>query len=113
MYNNHSNSHNFSEYLYSILSEHPPHSLSFSKNDETNEVPVSPQVVQNIDKTRCFQCNKKLKLTNQFDCKCLAFFCKEHKYPNTHKCSYDYKTEVREKLKLNNPTVAGNKLTKC
>ena len=37
-------------------------------------------------------CNKKLKITDM-SCKCEKIFCKIHKFPEDHKCSFNYKSE--------------------
>ena len=47
---------------------------------------------------RCFICRKKLGLM-VFTCKCSNnFFCAEHKLPELHNCSFDFKTEGLNKL---------------
>tara|TARA_B100000902_G_scaffold372649_1_gene399839 strand:- start:115 stop:336 length:222 start_codon:yes stop_codon:yes gene_type:complete len=43
-------------------------------------------------------CTKKIKITD-FACKCEIFYCKFHKDPLNHKCSYDYK-ETNNKQKI-------------
>ena len=43
-------------------------------------------------------CTKKIKITD-FACKCENFYCKIHKNPLNHKCSYDYK-ENNNKQKI-------------
>lgn len=37
-------------------------------------------------------CNKKLKLTDMY-CKCEKIFCKIHKFPEDHKCDFNYNSE--------------------
>lgn len=42
-------------------------------------------------------CKRKLKLTDQ-ECKCGKTFCKFHKFPENHKCNYNYKSqEIKNK----------------
>ena len=46
-------------------------------------------------------CKKKLTLTD-FNCRCGNRFCGAHRYPETHKCSFDYhafaKTQLQTQL---------------
>jgi len=44
-------------------------------------------------------CNKKLKITD-YPCKCGIIYCKFHRDPLIHNCSYDYKENT---LKQNQP----------
>ena len=54
----------------------------------------------NIEKTECKEkkicnyngCQRKLKLTDQ-QCKCQKTFCRFHKFPEDHKCDYNYKSQ--------------------
>lgn len=61
---------------------------------------------------RCEKCQKKLRLAQQFQCKCKAFFCSIHKYADTHACSFDFKKEWRDALDNKNPKVNGKKIEK-
>ena len=52
------------------------------------------------------ECKKKLQLTD-FKCKCNNTYCSKHRLPETHSCSYDYKTSGRDLLvKQNQPCIA-------
>jgi len=42
---------------------------------------------------------KKIKLTD-FACKCEKYFCKFHKDPLNHNCSYDYKETNKKQKKI-------------
>lgn len=48
-------------------------------------------------KKRCSVCNKKLGLL-PFECKCGKLFCIKHKDPEAHDCTYDFKSESKERL---------------
>ena len=61
---------------------------------------------------RCEKCQKKLRLAQQFQCKCRAFFCSAHKYADTHACSFDFKKEWRDALDSKNPKINGKKIEK-
>jgi len=63
-------------------------------------------------KMRCYVCGKKLGLTTTYECRCGGNFCPKHRYPETHTCSFDYKTEGRRMLARNNPVVTAPKLPK-
>lgn len=44
-------------------------------------------------------CNKKIKLTD-FACKCEKYYCKLHKDPLNHNCSYDYKENNNKQKRI-------------
>ena len=46
---------------------------------------------------KCFECNNKLGLFH-FDCKCEKMFCTKCRYPEIHKCTFDFKKDGRKKL---------------
>ncbi|XP_015913773.1 AN1-type zinc finger protein 4 [Parasteatoda tepidariorum] len=61
---------------------------------------------------RCTTCSKKTGLATSYTCRCGKNFCASHRYAETHHCTYDYKTEGRRLLQLNNPVVTASKLPK-
>ena len=60
---------------------------------------MNSQENKTCTKLRCsFEgCKKKLSMLNQYKCRCGLMFCSKHKLPESHDCSYDYKSD---KLKL-------------
>jgi hypothetical protein len=46
---------------------------------------------------RCYECNKKIGLTG-IQCRCQYYFCGLHRYPNEHKCTFDYVNMERKIL---------------
>ncbi|XP_022525218.2 AN1-type zinc finger protein 6 isoform X2 [Astyanax mexicanus] len=76
-------------------------------------VQSSAPVVENSKpkKKRCFICNKKLALTD-YNCRCGNYFCGVHRCTIDHNCPYDYKAEAAEKIRKENPVVAGEKIQK-
>lgn len=62
-------------------------------------------------KKKCFLCNKRKKKI-LLECKCSNFFCVEHLLPEKHNCTFDYKTEGKEKIKVHNPKVINDKIIK-
>lgn len=65
-----------------------------------------------IDKQRCAKCNKKLGVIMIMKCHCERVFCAQHRYAETHNCTYDYKMEGKKILQRDNPLVVGQKLPK-
>eukprot|EP00298_Acanthocystis_sp_HF-20_P008835 c17929_g1_i2.p1 GENE.c17929_g1_i2~~c17929_g1_i2.p1 ORF type:complete len:152 (-),score=34.49 c17929_g1_i2:82-537(-) len=77
----------------------------------TETIPSSPAKPIQEKKDRCWKCNKKLGLMS-FSCRCEYSFCSEHRYAEAHSCTFDYKTDQRNLLKEQNPTVAASKLNR-
>lgn len=46
---------------------------------------------------KCPTCGKKPNMLG-IVCKCGGKFCMEHRMPEEHQCTYDFKTQYREKL---------------
>lgn len=57
-------------------------------------------------------CNKKLTLTNNFNCQCGNFYCIRHKFSFDHDCKFDYKNKQREILQKNLIKVVSDKVIK-
>lgn len=69
-------------------------SLEIVKNDKENNK-------DNLIRNKCGFDNCKRKLTlveKDIKCKCGSVFCVHHKYPNDHKCNFDYKKDYKNKL---------------
>ncbi|KAG4086458.1 hypothetical protein H8356DRAFT_1734984 [Neocallimastix lanati (nom. inval.)] len=66
-----------------------------------------------IKKNKCEYCNKKLRITATYKCKCGKIFCAAHRYSECHNCTYDYKKQGKKDLEKNNPLVVKDKLQKC
>ncbi|KAH1115622.1 hypothetical protein J1N35_009000 [Gossypium stocksii] len=58
---------------------------------------------------RCFICRKKVGLTG-FKCRCENTFCGEHRYPEKHECSFDFKGVGRDAIAKANPVVKADKV---
>ena len=63
------------------------------------------------NKKKCWTCRKKIGLLG-FKCKCEYVFCKKHRIPEEHSCSFDFRKQQREKLTKQNPRLHGNKMQK-
>ena len=62
---------------------------------------------------RCDVCNKKVPISYLAfirSCKCDKHLCSKHKFPEDHKCTYDYKSEQKEKLEKDLPLVVADKV---
>lgn len=53
----------------------------------------------------CAECNKKLGITNQLQCRCGNIYCMKHLHSFNHKCTFDYKKFHKEKLIKENPVI--------
>ncbi|EFA08134.1 uncharacterized protein LOC663257 [Tribolium castaneum] len=80
-----------------------------SKVSKKKEVELPPVIKK---KSRCSECNKRLNITNIYDCRCGKIFCSQHRYSEVHRCSYDYKTEGRRILEHQNPLVTADKINR-
>ncbi|XP_019189962.1 PREDICTED: zinc finger A20 and AN1 domain-containing stress-associated protein 9-like [Ipomoea nil] len=58
---------------------------------------------------RCFCCKKKVGLMS-FGCRCGGTFCGRHRYPEEHKCDFDFKDLGRKVLAKENPAITADKL---
>lgn len=64
-----------------------------------------------IKKTRCWKCNKKVGLVG-LSCRCGYIYCNTHRYPEQHKCDFDFKKHGKDILKQNNKQIIHEKLEK-
>lgn len=67
----------------------------------------APRLLQK-NKTRCWECNKKVGLTG-IDCKCGFIFCGIHRYPSEHNCRFDHKGRHQDTLRKNNQQIVSKK----
>ena len=75
-----------------------------SSTQKEQEEQTDKKVMPKPKKERCFQCKKKLKMTElNFLCKCDHKFCQFHLNPHSHKCSFDYLKERRSIINKSNP----------
>jgi hypothetical protein len=73
------------------------------KEEKKEEPVVRPKRCQNDG------CKVKLMLSD-FACKCKEFYCSQHRFSESHMCSFDYRGVGKELLTKQMPTVAGSKL---
>jgi len=62
-------------------------------------------------KMKCFysDCKKPINLTS-IKCKCENIFCSLHRLPESHNCNFNYKLNIINKLKINNPKIIDKKI---
>lgn len=65
-----------------------------------------------VMKAQCTECNKKLSLIQETSnkCRCNNLYCDSHKFPEDHKCSYDYITSAKQELIIKNPLITSTKI---
>jgi len=63
---------------------------------------------------KCESCKiKKVSSLFLFSCKCgFTSLCAECRMPEKHNCTYDFKTEGRKLLSMQNPKIEGIKIDK-
>ena len=62
-------------------------------------------------KNRCAapNCSRRLALTD-FDCRCGTRYCAEHRVPEAHACTFDFRAAARGALATQLNRVVGDKL---
>lgn len=84
--------------------------LTSESSSSISELPVAGgDQAQPKLANRCFSCNKKVGLTG-FKCKCGSTFCGNHRYPENHDCSFDFKGVGRNAIAKANPVVKADKV---
>jgi len=66
----------------------------------------------NVLRCSLSSCNKKLTLTNIFECECKNYYCIKHKFSLDHGCQFDYKNKQREILQNKLQKVVKDKVMK-
>ncbi|KAJ4953914.1 hypothetical protein NE237_030746 [Protea cynaroides] len=65
--------------------------------------------VETSVKKRCLSCKKRVGLLG-FKCRCGSIFCSEHRYPEVHACTIDFKYMGRDAIAKANPLVKADKV---
>ncbi|KAE8699870.1 Zinc finger A20 and AN1 domain-containing stress-associated protein 7 [Hibiscus syriacus] len=91
--------------------EEPSHvaSSSTAVEQQTTVIVAAGQPAEPKLANRCFICRKKVGLTG-FKCRCGSTFCGEHRYPEKHECSFDFKGAGRDAIAKANPVVKADKV---
>ena len=89
----------------------PPQTLDVAPLPSSDQSEKLSQLKKPKDLEHCGNCQKTLGIYG-FLCKCEAMYCKKHRLPESHQCSYDFAAEGRKQLQKNNPIVAKEKIEK-
>jgi predicted nucleic acid binding AN1-type Zn finger protein len=86
------------------------------QQDVTNDptLSASPPKIQKsplIKVVRCVSCRTKVGMFG-IACKCGNVYCSEHRMPESHECSYDFKGNGRKTLEQQNPKITAQKIEK-
>ena len=84
--------------------------FSVKEVQETLQINIEKPKVEKPKQMKCQLCGIKVGYLG-FKCKCGYTYCGQHKYCDMHKCTYDYKTEAKERIMKANPAVIPEKLS--
>ena len=76
-----------------------------NKVNKINKIDKDPSLCQYAD------CRKRIKITD-FACKCEKLYCKMHKSPENHECTYDYREIGLKTKKIGEMKCVSNKMQK-
>ena len=65
--------------------------------------------VMQADHSLCWGCGKKTGMGG-YKCKCEHTYCKKHRLPESHACTYDFVVEGKKTLAQLNPNCASDKI---
>jgi len=89
----------------------PPETSEKPKDPEAPEMSNAPIIRSKSQKCNFGGCKKKLSVTDTCTpCKCKKCFCTDHRFSESHRCTYDFRTESNKELERRNPKVVGAKI---
>lgn len=71
--------------------------------------PTEPELPKQTDNSKCWHCHKKMGIYG-YQCKCGFMYCKVHRIPEEHECTFDFASVGLKLLEKNNPLLVGKKL---
>ena len=80
-------------------------------SNETNKVNKVNKINKDPSLCQYGDCNKRIKITD-FACKCEKLYCKMHKSPENHECTYDYREIGLKTKKIEEMKCVSNKMQK-
>ena len=91
----------------------PVHKHEEEKCSHTPVVASSTETTEKVqvDPKKCFACPKKVGALGH-QCKCGFTFCKSHRLPEDHDCTFNFREEGLKKLTKENPAVVAAKISK-
>ncbi|XP_042477493.1 zinc finger A20 and AN1 domain-containing stress-associated protein 1-like [Macadamia integrifolia] len=84
-------------------------SSPFESSSALNSTATSVVGVESSVKKRCVSCKKRVGILG-FNCRCGSTFCSEHRYPEVHACTFDFKSMGRDAIAKANPVVKADKV---
>lgn len=85
---------------------------------EKPQIPVITEIKEEketkqeqVDTSKCFKCARKTGIYG-YKCKCNNHYCKVHRIPEEHECTYDFKESGKKELEKINVKVVASKLEK-
>ena len=82
-------------------------SVDIAQDVEKKALPI----VKQEDKSKCWNCTKKVGLLG-YECQCQFTFCKKHRMPEDHQCTFDFVNQGKKVLSQNNPLIKSDKIQK-
>jgi AN1-type zinc finger and ubiquitin domain-containing protein 1 len=93
--------------LHILSSDNSNINQEIIEDKKLENIVVKP-IIEDLPKRCQFgECKKKLKLTDS-KCKCNKIFCMDHKFSQSHKCNYDYKSDGLKNLEQKLVKIVGN-----
>ncbi|CAI0547174.1 unnamed protein product, partial [Linum tenue] len=87
----------------------PPPVLTETRSSAVNLAKPPRLLRHQKEEKNCGSCRKRVGLLG-FKCRCRKLFCSQHRYPEEHRCSFDYKEFGRKILEQQNPVLESDKL---
>ena len=82
-------------------------SVSSEIASELIDTETNVEYLENI----CEKCGKDCTLFGYL-CRCNNLYCKKHKYPEKHKCKFDFYQSRKDKIMRENPIVRNTSISK-
>ena len=83
--------------IQALLRGLTPQMVSQTATEVPPPITLEKTTESTANKNRCGTCRKKLKLTD-LECRCAARFCAQHRAPEEHACTFDFKAAGRAHL---------------
>jgi hypothetical protein len=80
-------------------------------NQQSNYESILREKKSNIGRCNIDGCTKKLGIM-PFVCRCEREYCAKHRMPETHECTFDYKSSGRAALQMANQKIDFIKVAK-
>jgi len=85
-------------------------STAMEEEKKPEEAPKEVKPAQE-DASKCWNCSRKVGMQG-YKCKCEYTYCRIHRLPEDHECTFDFVSSARTKIEKANPTVVSAKVEK-